>query len=294
MTTRQRAARSYLFAPANNPRILAKVFTTGADAIVFDLEDAVAPAEKAAARRTLGTALSARTAGGTPPVWVRINSVGSGLWREDLAACVGPWLTGVRIPKAESTADVERVAAVIGECEEVAGMAPGSVAVTLTIESAVGVEFCRELAGCSRVSNLCFGNVDFLADIGARDAEDGLAALYAHSRVVLASRVGGLCPPVAPVHTRLDDEDRLRATTLKYRNLGFFGRSCIHPRQLAVIHEAFTPSREEVEEAREIVAAYEAALAASSGVEVTERGQFVDLAVVRRARHVIELADSLD
>jgi len=293
MATKIRALRSYLFAPADNQRILDKVFTAGADAVVVDLEDAVAPAAKTAARETLRSNLEALSPDETSPIWVRINPVGSDLWRDDLAAVVGPWLSGIRIPKAQDPEAIERVAELITLREASSGMAPGSVSLTLTIESALGVERCGELARCERVTNLCFGNVDFLADIGARDAEDGFAALYAHSRVVLASRVAGISPPIAPVQTRLDDETALRTTTEKFRNLGFFGRSCIHPKQLAVIHEVFTPSPEEVGEAREIIAAYEKDLETASGSEVTRSGQFVDIAVVKRARAVVELAEAL-
>lgn len=287
------ALRSYLFAPADNQRILNKVFTAGADAVVVDLEDAVAPAAKAAAREALRNHLEALSLSGAPPIWVRINPVGSGLWRDDLAAVVGPWLSGIRIPKAQDPDAIEKVAEFIALREASAGMDPSSVSLTLTIESALGVENCRELARCDRVTNLCFGNVDFLADIGARAAEEGVAALYAHSRVVLASRVAGIHPPIAPVLTRLDNEDTLRSTTERFRNLGFFGRSCIHPKQLPIIHEVFTPTADEVAEAREIVAAYERGLENASGSEVTKSGQFVDIAVVKRAQAVLELAEAL-
>jgi citrate lyase subunit beta/citryl-CoA lyase len=288
-----RSLRSYLFAPADNQRILHKVFTAGADAVVVDLEDAVAPAAKAAARESLRSRLENLSTSGLAPIWVRINPVGSGMWRDDLAAVVGPWLFGIRIPKAQDPEAIDRVAEFIALREATSGMAPSSVSLTLTIESAMGVERCGELAQCDRVINLCFGNIDFLADIGARDAEDGLAALYAHSRVVLASRVAGIGPPIAPVQTRLDDEDALRATTEKFRNLGFFGRSCIHPKQLPIIHDVFTPNAEEVAKAREIIAAYEKGLETASGSEVTRGGQFVDIAVVKRAQAVIDLAEEL-
>lgn len=294
MSDARRALRSYLFAPADSQRILAKVFTAGADAVVLDLEDAVAPAAKTEARETLRATLENLPATGVPPIWVRINPVGSGLWRDDLAAVVGPWLSGVRIPKAQDPESVERVADFLGLREKTAGMEPGSVSLTLTIESALGVDRCGELASCERVTGLCFGNVDFLADIGARDGEDGIAALYAHSRVVLASRVAGIRPPIAPVLTRLDDEALLRSTTERFRNLGFFGRSCIHPKQLPAIHDVFTPSADEIAEAREIVAAYEAGLESASGSEVTSTGQFVDIAVVKRARAVLALAEELE
>jgi len=249
MSTLKRAGRSYLFAPADNERILGKVFAAGADAVVLDLKDAAAPAAKAAARELLRSTLENLPSSGVPPIWVRINPVGSGMWRDDLAAVVGPWLSGIRIPKAQDPEAIERVADFLELREATAGMELGSVSLTLTIESALGVERCCELAHCDRVTNLCFGNVDFLADISAREDENGLATLYAHSRIVLASRIAGISPPIAPVLTRLDDEAVMRSTTERFRDLGFFGRSCIHPKQLATIHEVFTAREDEVAEA---------------------------------------------
>lgn len=288
-----RPIRSYLFAPADNPRILDKVFAAGADAVVIDLEDAVAAQAKKEARQSLRRRLETLAGTGRPPLWVRINGLAGGEWRDDLEAVVGPWLAGIRLPKAESPDEVRRVSEVVGGLESAAGLAPHTVTLTLTIESAAGVEHAGALARCDRVDHLCFGNVDYLADIGARETDDGAAALYAHSRVVLASRLAGIGPPIAPVQTRLDDLEALRRSSERFRDLGFFGRSCIHPKQIPVIHRVFTPSPVEVSEAREIVATYQAGLAAGSGSEVTSTGQFVDVAVVRRARAIITLADSL-
>jgi citrate lyase subunit beta/citryl-CoA lyase len=287
------ALRSYLFAPADNERILDKVFTVGADAVVIDLEDAVAPEAKASAREILRAHLEAVSPADAPPIWVRINPVGSGMWRDDLAAVVGPWLAGIRIAKVQDPDAIERVVDFLELREASAGMEAGSVSLTLTIESALGVRNCHELAQCDRVTNLCFRDVVFLADIGARDTEGGLAALYAHSRVVLASRVAGIRPPIAPVQTDLSDDETLRATTERFKNLGFFGRSCIHPKQLPIIHDVFTPSPEEVAEAREIIAAHEHGLENASSSEVTKSGQLVDIAVVKRAQAVLSLAKEL-
>jgi citrate lyase subunit beta/citryl-CoA lyase len=289
----KRAIRSYLFAPADNQRLLDKVFTAGADAVVVDLEDAVAPSRKDDARAILRRTLETLVPGDTPPLWVRINPVDSGLWRDDLAAVVGPWLGGIRIPKAQDPDAVTKVVDVLSLREAAAGMSPGAISLTLTIESATGVDRCAELARCDRVSHLCFGNVDFLTDIGGHETEDGLAALYGHSRVVLASRLAGIRPPIAPVQTRLDDLEALERTSQRFRTLGFFGRSCIHPKQIPVVHKVFTPSPDEIAAAGEIVATYEAGLTAGSGSEVTSSGQFVDIAVVRRARAILTLADSL-
>jgi citrate lyase subunit beta/citryl-CoA lyase len=286
-------ARSYLFAPADRERLLRKVFESGADAVVLDLEDAVPAPEKARARSLVQAALGARQGASGPAVWVRINGLESEYWRQDLAV-VAPGLTGLRVPKAESAAELGRLTAALAEAERQAGLEPGRVRVTLTIESARGLLAAAEIAELPRVDRLAFGAADYLADVGADPAAEARATLWARSFLVAVSRAAGLAPPIAPVWTGLEDEEGLRASTLECRQLGFFGRSCIHPRQLAVVHELFTPSAEEIERARHLLAGHSVAERAGRGVSVAADGQFVDAAVVRRARGLIDLAEALE
>jgi len=285
--------RSYLFAPGNDEKLLDKVFAAGADAVVLDLEDAVPPAEKARARELVRRALTGRAPGSRPEAWVRINALESQEWREDVEAAVGPALTGVRVPKADSAAGLGLLAEALAQAEAKRGLPAGSVAVACTIESAAGVLAARELAGGPRVRHLTFGAADYAADVGADPGPLELETLAVRSHLVTASRAAGIDPPVASVFTRLDDEEGLRRGTEAARRLGFFGRSVIHPRQIAVVHEVFTPRPEEVRRAEELVKTFEAGTAAGSGALATPNGRFVDAAVARRARAILELARSL-
>lgn len=285
--------RSYLFAPGNSEKLLQKVFSAGADAVVLDLEDAVPAAEKAQARRMVAALLERQHAGPSLPVYVRVNGMETGLWREDLAAIVGPGLRGVRLPKAEAAADVGRFVDALQEQEARRGLAPGAIEVVCTIETARGVCAAHALAACPRVANLTFGAADFAQDAGVDPGEEETETLMARSQLVLASRAAGIDPPVASVFTRVHDDEGLRRSTEAARRLGFFGRSVIHPRQLPVVHEVFTPAADAVARAREIVEVYEGALAHGRGTALTGDGRFVDVAVARRARALLSLAESI-
>jgi citrate lyase subunit beta / citryl-CoA lyase len=286
-------ARSYLFAPGDSERLLSKVFDAGADAVVLDLEDAVAPSQKEQARRTVSEVLMARQHEAGPAIYVRINSIGSGLWMEDIAAITGPGLTGIRLAKAESSNEVRAVDAALTTAEANAGMADGLLRIVPTIESAVGVLAAGEMARADRVEALAFGNTDFLRDIGAESDLMETQTLYARSQLVLVSRAAGIKPPIASVHTKIKDLDGLRITSEAARCLGFFGRSCIHPAQIPVVNEVFTPASAQVAEARAIIEAFDRAAATGSGSFALENGQFVDRAVVERARALVELAEGL-
>ncbi|HXN21775.1 MAG TPA: CoA ester lyase [Candidatus Dormibacteraeota bacterium] len=285
-------ARSYLFAPGNDERLLRKVFTAGADAVVLDLEDAVAADRKQQARKLVAEALGTRR-GENTPIYVRINSVSSGLWRQDVEAVVTSPIFGVRLAKAESAEEVHALNQALSAAEARAGLPDRSIRVVPTIESAAGVLAAREIARMARVEALVFGAVDFFRDIGAETDLSGTAALYAQSYLVLVSRAAGLNPPIAPAYTRVEDVEGLRATSEAARRLGFFGRSCIHPRQIPVVHEVFTPTAEQVAGARAVVEAFERATAKGSAAFVMEGDQFVDEAIVKRARAVLNLAAHL-
>jgi citrate lyase subunit beta/citryl-CoA lyase len=170
-------------------------------------------------------------------------------------------------------------------------MAIGAIELTLAVESAVGVERATELASSSpRVKNLCFGAADFCADVSADPTPSGHETLFAQSRIVLSSRVAGLDPPIASVYTRLDDQRGLRETSEAARRLGYVGRSCVHPRQVAIVNAVFTPGPEAIEGARRLIHAYDSALAQGIGATTAAGGEFVDPAVIRRARAVLSLA----
>jgi citrate lyase subunit beta/citryl-CoA lyase len=294
MSTGLPPVRSWLYAPGNNPRLLDKVFGAGSDAVILDLEDAVPPTEKERARGLVAETLAGRPNQPGPVVFVRINHPDGPLAEADIAAVVQPGLAGLRLPKVESPESVRRVERLVAAAERHAGLPPGSVVLVCNIESAAGVWWAADIARSSpRVLALAFGAADFVRDVGATVGGDGLETLYARSRLVLAARVAGVRPPVDSVYTRLDDEDGLERTTRQGRDLGFFGRSAIHPRQIPVINRAYTPGDEEVSRAREVVTAARSAEATGSGALRMPNGEFVDVAIVRRAEAVLRLAEAL-
>jgi citrate lyase subunit beta / citryl-CoA lyase len=262
--------RSYLFAPGHNAKLLGRVFGVGADAVMLDLEDAVPPEAKETARRLVAKTLAEHDA------WVRVNAPGTALCEADLAA-VASTAYGIRIPKVESADDVAWVAE----------RAPGKPLIC-AIESARGVLAATEIAAVPGVRHLAMGGVDLARDLNA--GSGNLQTLYVRSHLVLASRAAGIQPPIDSVYARLDDEAGLREQAEFAHSLGFFGKSAIHPRQLPVLHDVFTPTAEQVAWAHEVLAAFETAGGAALQLP---SGEFVDLPVADRARRVLALADSL-
>lgn len=285
--------RSYLFAPGDNEKLLQKVFTTGADALVLDLEDAVAPANKATARQMIVSALqtASRSALKLPAIYLRINAISTEFWRDDVVLAVHPLVRGIRIGKTESLAELQAADNELAGAERQAGLVVGSLRIVPTIESATGLLNAAEMARHPRVEAFSFGAADFARDIGAEVDAQETQTLFARSQLVVVSRAAGLNPPIATVYTKLNDLDGLRASSEAQRRLGFFGRSCIHPSQLPIIHEVFTPQPEAVAEARAIVAASEQAQTTGAAVTSLANGQFVDAPIVERARAVLSLAE---
>ena len=261
--------RSYLFAPGHNAKLLDRVFAAGADAVMLDLEDAVPPEAKEDARQGVAGALARHSA------WVRVNAARTDLGAADLEA-VAEAAYGIRIPKAESPEDVAWVAE----------RAPGRPLIC-AIESARGVLAAAEIAAAPGVRHLAMGGVDLARDLNATSGN--LQTLYVRSHLVIASRAAGIEPPIDSVYARLDDEPGLREQAEFARSLGFFGKSAIHPRQLPVLHEVFTPTAEELAWAQEVLTAFEAAGGAALQLP---SGEFVDLPVADRARRVVQLAGS--
>lgn len=286
--------RSWLYAPGNDAKLLTRVFTAGADAVILDLEDAVPAAEKTRARAMTAEAVGGRAGRDGPATFVRVNAPGGEHIADDVRAVVRPGLHGLRIPKCERAADVARIAALVEDAERSAGLTVGSVRVVCGIESALGVESAVEIAFASpRVEALSFGAADFAADVGAAVGDAQLETLYARSRLVVASRVVGLRPPIDSVHPILGDADGLLRTTRQGKALGFFGRACIHPSQVAVVNDVYTPTADEVARARAVVDAAREAERSGSGALRMPDGSFVDVAIVRRAELVLETAEAV-
>ena len=256
--------RSWLFAPGHNEKLLSKVFEAGADAVLLDLEDAVPAELKDKARAMVAEVAVARSC------WVRVNRPGSETCGRDLEA-LADVAAGLRVPKVESGADVRWVAE----------RAPG-VPLDCTIESARGVLSLQDIAASPTCSLLSYGGVDLALDLGISGGE--LETLYARSAMVMAARAAGKPAPSDGVHTVIGDDDGLKREAEAARRLGFFGKSAIHPRQVAIINAVFTPSAEELDWATRVLAAFEASGGAATKLP---DGQFVDLPVAERARQML-------
>ena len=260
-------ARSLLFVPADRPERFAKALASGADGVIVDLEDAVAPAAKPAARDALAGWLAS---GEAAAVFVRVNAPGTPWHADDLRICRAPAVRGIVLPKAESPEQLADAAAAV----------PGRAWLPL-VETAAGIAAVEAVARAPGVQRLLFGSIDLQADLGIQG--EGEELLYFRSRLVLASRLAELQPPVDGVTTAVDDAAQVRADALRARRLGFGGKLCIHPRQVAEVNAAFTPSAAERDWALRVLAAAEA----SGGAAVAVDGKMVDAPVLLRARAVL-------
>lgn len=263
--------RSLLFVPGTRVELLAKVPRWQPDVVIVDLEDAVPEAEKDAAR--LAVAEADFSEAGTT-VLVRVNPPGTPWHELDIAACLDAAAAGIVLPKGEDPGEVA------GLRDRLAKNAP-DLRLVLGIESAVGVARARELL-TTGVTAAFFGSEDFLADMGGRRTASGLEVLYARSEVVLAGRLSGV-PMIDQAVVAVDDDDVFTGDAEMGRALGYVGKICVHPRQVALAHAVFTPSEAEVADARRVLEA------ASAGVGVVD-GLMVDAVHIRMARQVLERA----
>ena len=268
-------ARSFLFVPGNRPDRFAKAARSGADAVVLDLEDSVPLADKALARQALATQWQTLIALDVPWI-VRINDEDSAFWSDDLAA-IGelPGLAGVMVPKAERPGTLSRLHVTLG-----------GLPVLPLIETAAGCHDVRALAAAAGVLRLALGHIDFMADVGMTCDDEQSELVPLRFALALATREAGFASAIDGVTVQTNDEQRLREDTLRARRFGFGARLCIHPGQVAVIHDALAPSAPELAWARRVVEAD----AAAGGAAVQVDGRMVDLPVVLQARHTLARA----
>jgi len=270
--------RCYLFVPGDNDRMLAKATERGADAVIVDLEDAVAPSARAAALEGVRDWTRKHRAA-APEIWVRIPGAAP---IDEISRLVGPGLSGVVFPKANTASEVSMIAQVLSSTTD----RPGLIVI---IETAQALQNVDEVAGVPGVSRLMSGEADMAAQLGlAPDDENAWAPI--RSRIVVASAAAHLPGPIGPVNPDFSDPDALRYESQVLRRQGFRSRAAIHPAQVAPYTDAFTPSEEELLAATEIIALYEAALADGRGAIVDDAGNMVDEAVVKIAQR--RLADS--
>jgi citrate lyase subunit beta / citryl-CoA lyase len=278
---RDRMRRSRLYLPGNQPDLMLNAGLFGPDAVILDLEDAVAPAQKDAARLLVRNALRAVDFCGAERM-VRINQLPAGL--DDLPVLLPHNVHTILLPKAERAADV---LAVVARAREITDR---PVFLMPILESALGIENAYAIASADpAVVALAFGAEDFTRDIGASRTEAGMESFVARSRVVLAARAAGV-QPIDTVYSDVANDAGLLAATREAIGLGFDGKGCIHPRQVQVIHDAFRPTREEIANAYRIQQAMEAAAHRGDGV-VAMGSKMIDPPVVARALRVLRLAE---
>ena len=289
--------RSMLFVPGHKSTWAEKAVAAGTDAMILDLEDSVPATDKADARKTVRETIERLREHGTrADVWVRPNSYDSGLFGADVEEVIVPGLAGLFIPKVFTAEEVVQMDAVVSHIEQREGLAPGSVGLIISFETAVSVAHCEEIACASpRVSSLLGAtgpNADVGRELGFEFTLEGLETLYQRSRIVVAARAAGLHHPVTGVWQDIRDLDGFRRFALDARRLGYRGMVCIHPSHVAIANEVFTPSPETVDFSRRMVAAFRQAEAQGSAA-IDFEGQHIDYAHVKTAQGVIDLAESL-
>jgi citrate lyase subunit beta/citryl-CoA lyase len=283
--------RSPLFVPGNRANMLEKAIGFAPDAYVPDMEDSVPLDEKANARAVVASFLE-RLAGTGTRVVPRVNSLDTGLLEDDLAAVVGPHIYGVSVGKIGSAEDVAEVSSVLDALERKSGVEAGSVKLMPWIETAKGIVNAYGICVASpRIVAVGFGAEDFTNDMGIPRLEDDSEVDYARRVVCVAARAAGVLALDTPFFGFRDPEG-LRESVQAARRYGFSGKFAIHPAQVDVINEGFSPSHDEIEHARRVVAAFEEAERQGKGATSLD-GQVVDVPVVRRAQGLLDVAKAM-
>jgi len=284
-------SRTLLFVPAHVEKMRDKALGIAVDAVILDLEDAVPPGQKEAARAGAASYVARRPG----HAFVRVNPLVSrtpftiGCGAEDIAAVVRPGLRGVVCPKVETVEDLAALDAALGAAERRAGMPEGRVGLYALVETARGVLAATDIARCAlpRPFRLCFGAGDFTRDIGVTWTRDERESFTARSMLVLASRAAGILGPIDSVFADLGDQEGLAASARAAKQLGYRGKLVIHPSQVAIVDEVFTPTKEELSWARRVVDAVTTAERQSLGA-FTVDGRLVDYPIVQAARDLLD------
>jgi citrate lyase subunit beta/citryl-CoA lyase len=288
--------RTLLFAPGSRAELLSKAQLGAADAMIFDLEDSVPLNAKDEARKNVQQALAL---GLKKPMYLRISNPRAGDYLADLSVLANQSLVnvaGVALPKADDAQDIETVSKALQEIEIKAGVAVGSLSILPMIETCLGLRNSFDIAKSSkRISGMALASAeegDFMVDLGGRWTPRSLALNYPRSKLVVDSRAAGLEWIVDGVFMNLKDTQMLREECLIARELGFVGKMAIHPTQVDVMHEVFSPSAEEIEYARGMIAAFREGEARGVGA-VKYHGMMVDYANVRLAERTLALVEAL-
>jgi len=280
--------RSMLYVPGNAPAMLRDAHIYGSDSVMFDLEDSVSTREKDTARHLVFRALRDYDYGGKERV-VRVNGLDTRHGLEDIAAVVAGGAEVIRLPKTDGPEDVADVEHAVEAAEKRFGRPAGSVRLIAAIESARGILSAREIAGASaRLVAIAIGAEDFVTDLQTTRSPDGIELLAARSLLVMAARAAGIMA-IDTVFSNIDDQEGFLREARLAKQLGFDGKSVIHPAQIALIHSVYAPTAEERASARRVVEAAADAEAKGSGVVALD-GKMIDKPIVERARRVLARA----
>ncbi len=290
MTTDRQPLRSFLFAPGNHARRVEKALSLDADAVIFDLEDAVAVAEKPAARQSVAAALGRPRRGW---LYVRVNAADTDFCYADLVAVVRPGLDGVILPKVESPAALATIEWLLAQLERENDLPQGAADLIPIIETARGLDRLPAiLAAASRVRRVAFGAGDFTLDVNMIWSRGETELAHARAAIVTASRAAELEAPLDTVWVDLADREGLEASAQTALGLGFQGKMCIHPDQIAVVNRVFSPTDAEIASAERVAAAFAGAEAAGSAA-IQLDGKFIDYPIVHRAQRMLRRAAAI-
>lgn len=293
LTTTQPLVRSWLYVPGQRERMIQKSFDLTADAVIYDLEDAVPIAEKQAARDLLARYLTTPAAPGGPRRFVRLNHPShTDMFEADLACAITLSIEGIGLPKVETADEIHAVDAALARHEQAAGVTQGATRIMLLIESPLGLVNAYTIASASpRIVAVAFGAEDFSREMGLPLVKEAEAKeqLFARSTIAIAAAAAGV-ESIDIIWTDLADAPGIAAEAAQARRLGYTGKAAIHPDQIAPINAAFSPSADEIAYAREVLAVYDAAVAEGTGA-INYKGAFLEEPVIARARHILALAD---
>ena len=278
--------RTMLYLPGNNPNMLVRGHLFGSDGIIMDLEDAVAMSEKDAAR-TMVSKFLRRGDFGSTEVTVRINGVDTEYWKKDLEAVVPhKRLDGIRLPKADSPQIIKDVDEELSRLEDKYGIKQGHIKLFCILETAYGIWHAYDVATASkRVAAILPGGEDLVADLKTSRTPEGTELEWSRRMIVIAARAAGV-DAIDLMFPRVTDDEGLRKDAQFSKDLGFDGKSVIHPNQIPIIHQIFTPTEKEIEKAQRIIAAAEDAKARGLGT-VSVDWRMVDIPVVKRAHYIL-------
>lgn len=284
----QKLRRTMLYVPGNNPGMIKDVHIYGSDSIMFDLEDSVSLGEKDSARYLVHTALSNLNYGNVETV-VRINGLDSEYGLNDLEAIVRAKPDIIRLPKTETAQDIHDVEGEISRIERAVGIEEGTIKLMAAVESALGIINAYGIATASkRLVGIAIGAEDFVTDLKTTRSLDGIELLTARSQLLMAARAARI-DAIDTVFSDVNNEEGFINEVKLIKQLGFDGKSIINPRQIAPVHEIFTPSQQDIDKALRIMEAIEIANKNGSGV-ISLNGKMIDKPIVERARRVVDLA----